>query len=675
MATRALLSWSITAVAAASSSADGPGLIEPIVSADVSSLNRAHDGGITFTTFRGPVSLADALADAGYNTVRLRLWVDPIEPYTGLADVLDVAAECHDAGLDIWLNFHYSDTWADPGQQTKPAAWADLGFPALNEQLYNYTRAVLETFEASSIPLTHVQLGNEIQNGMLWPDGQIFGGGSPQWAPFIELVASARQAVDDAEIAQTPLVIVHPGGDSLGFFFDEIESRGVDYDIAGLSYYSWFHGQLDVLESGLGAMAGATAKPVMVAETAYPWTLGFGDSRGNRIGPSNWPDDLISSYFPSPNGQAEYLEAVWDRVHAVGDDRGLGVSYWEPAQVPGIVEDSSRENLALFDFNAVAQPGLERYAAAATPIDGRHVGQDAAYAQPVAEQARVPASPLVDQLDALFLTQRSGGLHIGITGNLEDRGGALVVLLDLDPQGTQGQQVLDLPAGLPAGIPILDDMVLDPGFKPDLALAFNTWNGTMFVDRIDLGPSTQTTFLGSVVVGAGESALINGTNPHGIVVAHDNGNTAGIGSSCGAPASATTGLEVFIPRGALASPLDQHAGIGVLTLILKREGVMTDQWLPPLPSNVTAPFAVSSAIDLTTFPGTQHTVFDLSPANRRAQAVADADVNDDGVRTADDVVTFLEYFNAGRPVTDVTGDGQLDVFDVAAFSSLLAGGC
>lgn len=179
-------------------------------------------------------------AAAGLNSVRLRLWVDPSADtpnawpgpdytYANLTSVLGMARRAHVAGLAIWLDFHYSDVWADPGHQFKPAAWADLAGAALEAAVFNHTSAALTALAAQGTPADVVQVGNEITNGMLWAatgepcaDGGALwqtgcssGGTSHNWPALGALVASGARAVR-AAAPQAALIIHTDLGNRLG---------------------------------------------------------------------------------------------------------------------------------------------------------------------------------------------------------------------------------------------------------------------------------------------------------------------------------------------------------------------------------------------------------------------------------------------------------------------------
>jgi arabinogalactan endo-1,4-beta-galactosidase len=311
-----------------------------------------------------PVNLLDASRDAGFGIVRLRLWHTPAEPWHGLDATVAFAQEVKARGLDLMLDIHYSDTWADPGHQTKPAAWAGVG--ALVDSVYAYTNAVVRRLrDAGALP-EYVQVGNEISAGTLWDDGRVGWQGSEwdtdeQWDRFAALVsAGVAGARDSLAPSERPAVIVHfdNGGNNAGcrWFFDNLLARGVSFDAIGLSYYPWWHGGLAGLEANLADLAARYGREVMVVETGYPWTLGWHDQTHNFVGEES---QLLPGYPATPEGQLAFLQEVVATVEEAPGGLGTAVLYWEPGFlcVPGGPPDPY-ENVTLFDFDGDALPGF-----------------------------------------------------------------------------------------------------------------------------------------------------------------------------------------------------------------------------------------------------------------------------------------------------------------------------
>ncbi len=269
--------------------------------------------------------------------------------------------------MQVLLDIHYSDTWADPGQQTKPASWAALGFSALTVRVREYTRDVLIAMGSAGALPNAVQLGNEITDGMLWPSGRISNAAQGGWSNFATLLSAARQGVDDAcSPARRPKVIIHidRGADfaAASWYFDNLNARSLRWDIAGLSYHPWWHGSLEQFRATAHGVATRYSKPVFLAETAYPWTLGWNDNTNNLVG---LPQQLLPVYPATPAGQAAYMRAICEILHETPNGLGQGVAWWAPDWISTPI-GSAWENLAWFDFTGNVLPAA---AAIATPAN------------------------------------------------------------------------------------------------------------------------------------------------------------------------------------------------------------------------------------------------------------------------------------------------------------------
>ncbi|OKI12496.1 arabinogalactan endo-1,4-beta-galactosidase [Streptomyces sp. CB03911] len=321
---------------------------------DVSTLKKSEDKGGTYAYADG--TAADALTvlhAAGANYARLKVWVDPADGYNSKARVLTMAARAKALGMKVLIDFHYSDVWADPGAQTKPSPWASYTAAQLGTAVYNHTYDVLNALKAQGTTADMVQIGNEINGGMLWPEGS-----TANWtnlAAFLTQGAAAAKAVSSSTQVMLHLA---KGGDDAGArtFFDNAVSRGVPFDVIGLSYYSYWHGPLNDLQTTLDDMAARYGRKVAVAETAYAFTLDNKDSLENNLATTA---QLTTGYPATQAGQAAALRDVLNVVEAVPGGKGLGAFYWEPAwtAVPGNGWDpadpasgNAWENQALFDY-------------------------------------------------------------------------------------------------------------------------------------------------------------------------------------------------------------------------------------------------------------------------------------------------------------------------------------
>lgn len=338
---------------------------------DVSTLAKNEDHGAVYRDPQGRVAdPVELLADAGSNLMRLKVWVDPADGYNDASHVVASALRAEAAGMDVLVDFHYSDRWADPGHQEIPEAWMNMNVDEMATAVHDHTEDVLGALEDAGVTVDMVQVGNEINSGMLWPYGQTWdvdpedGVDGAQWdalASFLTAGASAvREAAPDAEV----MLHLAEGGNvgTFTWWFDEITARGVDFDLIGVSFYGFWHGAFPDLQQTLDTVTARYDRDVVVVETAYPFTLDDADGHENII---DLESELVPGYPATPPGQAAYLRAVMDVVAAVPDSRGRGVVYWEPAWT-GVEgsgwdpEDPSQgnawENQAHFDFDGRLLP-------------------------------------------------------------------------------------------------------------------------------------------------------------------------------------------------------------------------------------------------------------------------------------------------------------------------------
>ncbi len=323
--------------------------------ADLSFLDEMEAGGAFFTGGGMERDAIRILKDQGFNSVRLRLFYAPEELHDGLEDLLLMAARAQSIGLDLILDLHYSDTWADPGHQTKPAAWATIAFEALVDSVQYYTARVMRALNAQGSLPTVVQIGNEITSGMLWNDGRV---GRPfdspeQWRNLGRLLKAGIQGVRSVSGDQVQTMIhIDRGGSPSGarWFFDNLTTQNIPFDIIGLSYYPWWHGTIGDLERTLELVHDRYNKPIMLAEVAYPWTLGWFDDTTNIVGSRN---QLVAGFDATPDGQARFMERV---LRAMDGRATAGICYWEAAWVAAPRRGSAWENMALFDNHGEILP-------------------------------------------------------------------------------------------------------------------------------------------------------------------------------------------------------------------------------------------------------------------------------------------------------------------------------
>lgn len=301
------------------------------------------------------------LRDRGMNMVRLRIWHTPDNGRDGLQSTLLMAKRIQSSGMEFMLDFHYSDYWADPGKQYKPAAWENLNFTALRDSVRTYSADVVQALVDQGTPPSIVQVGNEITTGMLWDEGRVGGSfdNTSQWGRFTSLVKAGVEGVREAGGDDVQVMIhIDRGGDAAGvrWFFDNLTDFNVDFDLIGLSYYPFWHGDLDNLEAAINLAVSRYAKPVMLVEIAYPWTLQWFDSQNNFVGSAS---QLTPGYPATPEGQKAMMEAIVQRVLALPNGMGIGVCYWSPELWALPQYPTAWENLAIFDNNGEVLPAVD----------------------------------------------------------------------------------------------------------------------------------------------------------------------------------------------------------------------------------------------------------------------------------------------------------------------------
>jgi arabinogalactan endo-1,4-beta-galactosidase len=327
--------------------------------ADVSSLQHAEELGAQYYDEKGIQRDAlKILQDHGVNYIRLRVWVNPANGYNDKTKILQFAEQVKAKGLKLLINLHYSDTWADPEHQMKPAAWAEHSFLQLQADVYDHTWDVVNSLKANALTPDMVQIGNEINPGMLLPDGS-----SSNWNNLSALLKKGYNAVKTCSSSIQVMLHVANAGDQTGArcWFDQATSHGVQWDVTGLSYYSYWHGTTQDMTNTIKEMKSRYNKPVVVVETAYPFTILENDKEKNAI---HSMSQLPPDYPATPAGQASNLRAVIQAARLGG---ALGVFYWEPTwtAIKGNGWDPANpnsgcqwENQALFNYNGKVLPAM-----------------------------------------------------------------------------------------------------------------------------------------------------------------------------------------------------------------------------------------------------------------------------------------------------------------------------
>lgn len=247
--------------------------------ADISWVTQMESDGQKFYNAAGEERECTALMkEIGFNAIRLRVWVDPEEGWCGKEDVLIKAKRAQDLGMRIMIDFHYSDIWADPGNQNPPEAWRNHDAAKMAEAVATHTTEVLSTLKASSIDVEWIQIGNEVNSGMLWPSGKVQGNTAGNFVRFFNKgSASAKKVYPDAKV----ILHVSNGYDAglFDWFFNLMAINQATYDIIGMSLYPswWENGSMNdwkpVVDKCMANIKSLTArfeKPVIICETGMP---------------------------------------------------------------------------------------------------------------------------------------------------------------------------------------------------------------------------------------------------------------------------------------------------------------------------------------------------------------------------------------------------------------------
>ena len=273
--------------------------IDRMIGADISFLPQFEDRGMKFYDNGQEKDAIQLLRDNGFNYIRLRIFVNPENEkgyspntgYCGLSYTLGMAKRIKAAGMKLLLDYHYSDYWADPQQQNKPNSWAELDFETLKDSMRFYTSMVLRALQMQGTMPDMVQIGNEINHGLLWPDGHI-----SQPDQLADLLQAAVQGVEEVDPDLPVMMHIALGGqnDEAVFWLDNMIARGVHFDIIGLSYYPRWHGTLEDLDANLLDLIERYHKPLNVVE------------------------------------YSDYKREIHDMVFNLPNKMGKGAAIWEP---------------------------------------------------------------------------------------------------------------------------------------------------------------------------------------------------------------------------------------------------------------------------------------------------------------------------------------------------------
>ena len=253
-------------------------MLEYIKGMDVSSMDEIEQLGAVFYDEGKQGDLLEILKKYGSNYIRLRLWNDPRsedgKPYgagnTDYEVTLRMAKRVKAAGMKFLLDFHYSDFWADPGKQRKPKAWVGYNAEQLEQAVYDFTKENMRKFIAECVRPDMVQVGNELSNGLLWPEGQV-----PNYDNIARFVSAGIRAVRETSPETKIMIHLDNGGNNALYreWFDNYTKRGEDFDIIGLSYYPFWHGDLNALKNNMNDIAVRYGKDLVIAEVSMGYTV------------------------------------------------------------------------------------------------------------------------------------------------------------------------------------------------------------------------------------------------------------------------------------------------------------------------------------------------------------------------------------------------------------------
>ncbi len=247
--------------------------------ADISWVTEMEAKGMKFYGADGRETECTALMkEIGFDAIRLRVWVNPNDGWCGKEDVLAKAKRAQVLGMRIMIDFHYSDRWADPGKQNTPEAWKNHDVTEMTEAVSAHTTDILKTLKDNGIDVEWVQVGNEVNSGMLWPSGKVQDRTAGNFVKFANAGYEAAKKI----YPETKVIIHVSNGQDTGlfeWFFGLMKSNGAKYDMIGMSLYpaGWENGKyaewkpvVDKCISNVRSMASKFGKPVMICETGMP---------------------------------------------------------------------------------------------------------------------------------------------------------------------------------------------------------------------------------------------------------------------------------------------------------------------------------------------------------------------------------------------------------------------
>ncbi|MGD0341121.1 MAG: glycosyl hydrolase 53 family protein [Bacteroidales bacterium] len=340
-----------------------------VMGADISYANQILDHGGVYKDSGNVEDPYVIFSKYGTNVIRFRLFYNPvwtkevygtdgIQMYNDFNDVKKGIGKAKAAGMKVCLDFHYSDTWAGTSNQVTPAAWQSLSLSVLSDSLYAYTYRTLHELGTAGLMPEFVQVGNEINPGLLLPLGDRWNGNEKNMITLLNSAISATRTAG-ATGSINPKIIIHVAQpEDARAWFNGLADDGLsNYDIIGISYYyMWSSSPLSNISNFVSMLKTTFHKDVMIMETTYPWTTGWDDNYTNQINTSA----LVSGYPATEAGQYKYLHALTQEVI---DGGGIGIFTWEPDWITSQMKDpwgigSSWECNTFFDFEGNSLKGI-----------------------------------------------------------------------------------------------------------------------------------------------------------------------------------------------------------------------------------------------------------------------------------------------------------------------------
>lgn len=337
-----------------------------IAGADLSLLAYFETNGIVYKDNGQPGDAIKILKNHGINCIRLRLFTssatqaeaDPYNYINNLAYTVPLAVRVKNAGLKFMLDFHYSDTWADPGHQAMPEAWKNFTFLQLVQVMHDYNSNCIAAFKSAGVMPDYVQVGNEITAGMLWPYGRLSDDNpTVQWSQFGQLMKSAIQGIRDAAGPDMPKIVIHidRGANWKGtkWFFDNLNRQQVPYDIIGESYYPFYHGPLTNLTTCITNTVQRYDKPVIIAETDLPFIYSTN----------------IYRIPASTNGQVQFVGTLGRIMKSAPNNFGAGIFWWGAEYQWPNANEAGVGTRSFFDNNGNLLPAAGTLGQLGNPIN------------------------------------------------------------------------------------------------------------------------------------------------------------------------------------------------------------------------------------------------------------------------------------------------------------------